>query len=56
MQSTPFLGALAQLCHRDTKLSHDVWITLFPELWKLLSDKQQQVLCNRRTKKLYVLI
>ncbi|CAB3995848.1 Transformation transcription domain-associated, partial [Paramuricea clavata] len=46
IKSTPFLGALAQLCHRDTKLSHDVWITLFPELWKLLSDKQQQILAG----------
>ncbi|XP_028408078.1 transformation/transcription domain-associated protein-like isoform X2 [Dendronephthya gigantea] len=46
IKCTPFLGALAQLCHRDTKLSHDVWITLFPELWKLLSDKQQQILAG----------
>ncbi|XP_046847243.1 transformation/transcription domain-associated protein-like isoform X2 [Xenia sp. Carnegie-2017] len=45
-KSTPFLGALAQLCHRDTSLSHEVWTYLFPELWKLLNEKQQQILAG----------
>ena len=43
LQTASFLGPMAQLCHRYSNLAHTVWIDLFPQLWNLLTEKQQQV-------------
>ena len=37
---------MAQLCHNNPKLAHKVWVDLFPQLWNLLTDRQQQVLAG----------
>lgn len=42
-QTASFLGPMAQLCHRYSNLAHTVWVDLFPQLWNLLTEKQQQV-------------
>ena len=42
-QTLSYLSALSQLNHSNTDLTHAVWIDLFPRIWKILSDKQQQV-------------
>nr|XP_039255466.1 transformation/transcription domain-associated protein-like [Styela clava] len=39
-----FLNSVTQLCHHDTDLASKVWIQLFPRIWKVLSDKQQDIL------------
>ncbi|KAA0197800.1 hypothetical protein HAZT_HAZT001767 [Hyalella azteca] len=39
-----FLAGTAQLCHMDTSLAEWVWKQLFPRIWKILSEKQQQSL------------
>ncbi|RWS15188.1 transformation/transcription domain-associated protein-like protein [Dinothrombium tinctorium] len=41
-----FLMAVSQLCHMDTNLAHQMWINLFPRLWKILSDRQQNSLAS----------
>lgn len=38
-----FLSAVSQLCHMDTSLAEWVWLQFFPRIWKILSEKQQQV-------------
>ncbi|OQR70315.1 Transformation/transcription domain-associated protein-like [Tropilaelaps mercedesae] len=40
----PMLLAVAQLCHMDTALAQHMWVQLFPRLWKILGEKQQNVL------------
>lgn len=42
-QTASFLGPMAQMCHRYSNLAHTIWVDLFPQLWNLLTDKQQQV-------------
>jgi len=42
-KTASFLGPMAQLCHRYSNLAHTVWVDLFPQLWNLLTEKQQQV-------------
>lgn len=42
-QTASFLGPMAQLCHKYSNLAHTVWVDLFPQLWNLLTEKQQQV-------------
>ncbi|XP_014681160.1 PREDICTED: transformation/transcription domain-associated protein-like [Priapulus caudatus] len=44
VKTVTFLSALAQLCHANTHLAHDVWLALLPRLWKVLSERQQQTL------------
>ena len=44
-----FLSAVAQLCHMDTNLANGTWIQLFPRLWKILTEKQQNVLASELT-------
>lgn len=44
VKTVQYLAALSQLCHNSTELSHTTWIDLFPRIWKVLSDKQQQML------------
>ncbi|XP_068742186.1 transformation/transcription domain-associated protein-like isoform X1 [Montipora capricornis] len=46
VKTASFLGPMAQLCHRYSNLAHNVWVDLFPQLWNLLTDKQQQVLAG----------
>ncbi|XP_063882780.1 transformation/transcription domain-associated protein-like isoform X6 [Scylla paramamosain] len=40
--TSQFLSAVAELCHMDTSLAEWVWLQLFPRIWKVLSEKQQQ--------------
>lgn len=46
VKTASFLGPMAQLCHKYSNLAHTVWIDLFPQLWNLLTEKQQQVLAG----------
>ncbi|GAB6032800.1 hypothetical protein CHUAL_012003 [Chamberlinius hualienensis] len=41
-----FLTAAAQLCHLDTKLAEWMWLYLFPKNWKILNEKEQQVISS----------
>jgi transformation/transcription domain-associated protein len=36
-----FLSSAIQLCHIDSKLAEYIWITMFPKLWKTLTDDQR---------------
>uniref|UniRef100_T1JAK1 Transformation/transcription domain-associated protein n=1 Tax=Strigamia maritima TaxID=126957 RepID=T1JAK1_STRMM len=49
VKTATFLTATAQLCHTDTKLTHWVWVNLFPRLWGILSERQQQILSSEMT-------
>ena len=40
------LNPLCQLIYMDTDLAHDFWIDLYPKLWSILSEKQQQALAS----------
>lgn len=44
--TSQLLAAVSELCHMDTSLAEWVWLQLFPRIWKILSEKQQQVRCN----------
>ncbi|XP_053373271.1 transformation/transcription domain-associated protein-like isoform X1 [Mercenaria mercenaria] len=44
VKTVQYLGALSQLCHSSTDLSHISWMDLYPRIWKVLSEKQQQML------------
>ncbi|XP_019648042.1 PREDICTED: transformation/transcription domain-associated protein-like [Branchiostoma belcheri] len=46
VKTTSFLTAVSQLCHYSTQLSHSTWVELFPRLWKVLSERQQQHLAG----------
>ncbi|XP_023232044.1 transformation/transcription domain-associated protein-like [Centruroides sculpturatus] len=46
VKTISFLTATSQLCHFDTSLAQHLWIQVFPKLWKILSDKQQNVLAS----------
>ncbi|CAH3023319.1 unnamed protein product [Porites evermanni] len=46
VKTISFLRSMAQLCHRYSNLAHQVWVDLFPQLWNLLTEKQQQVLAG----------
>ena len=39
-----FLEAVAQLAHMDTPLAESLWLDLFPRIWKVLGERQQQAL------------
>lgn len=43
-RTSSIIDTLIQLCHYDSELSHDVWITIMPQLWQLLNRPQQQQL------------
>lgn len=54
-QTLSFLVALSQLCHMDlpdeaggygehSSLPYQIWVQLFPKLWNVLNEKQQQLL------------
>lgn len=42
--ASQFLVAVSQLAHMDISMAENLWIDLFPRIWKLLGDKQQQAL------------
>lgn len=44
VKTVTFLSALAQLCHVNTQLTHDIWVEMFPRLWKVLNERQQHTL------------
>lgn len=44
--TSDLLVSLAQLCHLDTQLAEKVWLDMFPQLWSILSDNQQQILTD----------
>ena len=38
------LQSMSQICHSDAQLAHDVWIAMFPRIWKVLNDSQMTLL------------
>uniref|UniRef100_A0ABM0MIW8 Transformation/transcription domain-associated protein-like n=1 Tax=Saccoglossus kowalevskii TaxID=10224 RepID=A0ABM0MIW8_SACKO len=46
IKTITFLKAVSQLCHNNTELAHQLWIDLFPRLWKILTDRQQTGLAS----------
>ncbi|XP_060086157.1 transformation/transcription domain-associated protein-like [Ylistrum balloti] len=44
VKTVSYLNSLSQLCHTSTELGHASWVDCFPRIWKILSDKQQQML------------
>ncbi|KAL5007444.1 hypothetical protein ScPMuIL_016250 [Solemya velum] len=46
VKTVSYLTALSQLGHNTTDLSHTTWVNLFPRIWKILSEKQQQMLAG----------
>ncbi|KAJ8314001.1 hypothetical protein KUTeg_008562 [Tegillarca granosa] len=44
VRTVSYLSSLSQLCHSNTDLTHIVWVDLYPRIWKVLSEKQQQML------------
>lgn len=44
VKTEQFLIASSQLCHMDTQLAESIWLTVFPRLWSILDEGQQQAL------------
>ncbi|XP_058465654.1 transcription-associated protein 1 isoform X1 [Malaya genurostris] len=44
VRTEQLLVATAQLCHMDTVLAEKVWLDVFPRLWSILDQGQQQSL------------
>lgn len=44
--TSDLLVSLAQLCHLDTQLAEKVWLDMFPQMWSVLSENQQQILTD----------
>lgn len=44
VKTEQLLVATAQLCHMDTNLAEKVWLEVFPRLWSILDESQQQSL------------
>lgn len=44
IKTEQLLIATAQLCHMDTTLAESVWLNIFPRLWSILEEGQQQSL------------
>lgn len=44
IRTEQLLVATAQLCHMDTALAERVWLDVFPRLWSILDESQQQSL------------
>ncbi|CAL1526416.1 unnamed protein product [Lymnaea stagnalis] len=42
VKTREYLVALCQLAHNSTDLAHTTWLDLFPRIWKILTDKQQE--------------
>ena len=45
-RTVQFLSAMSQLAHMDNGLAENLWLHFFPEVWKILSDKQRESLAN----------
>lgn len=43
VKTVNFLVATCHLCHMDTQLAQHLWLQLFPRIWKILNEKQQNV-------------
>lgn len=43
VMTSQLLNSMAQLCHMDTQLAEVVWLDLFPRLWSILNNRQQEV-------------
>lgn len=43
VMTSQLLNSMAQLCHMDTHLAEVVWLDLFPRLWSILNNRQQEV-------------
>lgn len=46
IKNEEFLSATAQLCHYDSKLSENLWLSAFPLWWSTLDDTQQTAIIN----------
>lgn len=44
IRTEQLLIATSQLCHMDTQLAEKVWLDVFPRLWSILDESQQQAL------------
>lgn len=44
IKTEQLLVATSQLCHMDTSLAENVWLAIFPRLWEILDEGQQQAL------------
>lgn len=44
VKTEQFLIASSQLCHMDTLLAESIWLSVFPKLWSILDEGQQQAL------------
>lgn len=44
IRTDQFLVATAQLCHMDSTLAENVWLTMFPKIWSIMDDGQQQAI------------
>ena len=44
VRTEQILVSTAQLCHMDTQLAENVWLNIFPRLWAILDENQQQSL------------
>ncbi|XP_055874365.1 transformation/transcription domain-associated protein-like isoform X5 [Biomphalaria glabrata] len=42
VKTQEYLTALCQLAHNSTDLAHITWLDLFPRIWKILTEKQQE--------------
>lgn len=43
IKTSQFVLSTAALCYLDTELSHYTWVEMFPRLWSILSERQQNV-------------
>ncbi|KAI5692204.1 hypothetical protein M8J75_004578 [Diaphorina citri] len=41
-----FLKCISHLCHLDSSLAEHVWLDMFPQLWSILKQYQQQTLAS----------
>lgn len=39
-----FLHSMSQLAHMDHGLAENIWLNLFPRIWKILNDRQRETL------------
>lgn len=44
IRTEQLLIATSQLCHMDTQLAEKVWLDIFPRLWSIMEEGQQQAL------------
>ncbi|CAH1788418.1 unnamed protein product [Owenia fusiformis] len=46
VKTISFLSALSQICHSSVPLSNSIWVHLFPRIWQIFTEKQQQGLAG----------